>query len=106
MLFGEVAEREHGGAVRYGGPVGEHLKEFHGEAVESVAAPADECFALLAAVDRYPLWYPDVVERWRFSGVTLGVTQPRSERSFVWRMGRSSTTSISSWRSPSRDQEP
>jgi ribosome-associated toxin RatA of RatAB toxin-antitoxin module len=37
------------------------MKEFHGEATEAVAAPAGDCFALLAAVDRYPLWYPDVV---------------------------------------------
>ena len=26
-----------------------------------VAAPLEECFALLAAVDRYPHWCPDVV---------------------------------------------
>jgi Polyketide cyclase / dehydrase and lipid transport len=37
------------------------VKEFHGQATETVAAPAEECFALFAAVDRYPLWYPDVV---------------------------------------------
>jgi ribosome-associated toxin RatA of RatAB toxin-antitoxin module len=37
------------------------VKEFHGTAADTVAAPARECFALLVAVDRYPLWYPDVV---------------------------------------------
>jgi ribosome-associated toxin RatA of RatAB toxin-antitoxin module len=37
------------------------LKEFYGQATETVAAPAAECFALLSAVDRYPLWYPNVV---------------------------------------------
>ena len=26
-----------------------------------MAAPLEECFALLAAVDRYPEWCPDVV---------------------------------------------
>jgi ribosome-associated toxin RatA of RatAB toxin-antitoxin module len=38
-----------------------NVKDFHGQASETVAAPAEECFALLAAVDRYPFWYPDVV---------------------------------------------
>ncbi len=37
------------------------MKDLYGQASETVAAPAEECFALLAAVDRYPLWYPDVV---------------------------------------------
>jgi ribosome-associated toxin RatA of RatAB toxin-antitoxin module len=37
------------------------MKEFRGHATETVAASAEECFALLAAIDRYPLWYPDVV---------------------------------------------
>jgi ribosome-associated toxin RatA of RatAB toxin-antitoxin module len=37
------------------------MKECSGQATETVAAPADECIALLVAVDRYPLWYPDVV---------------------------------------------
>ena len=37
------------------------MKELSGRATETVAAPAEECVALLAAVDRYPLWYPDVV---------------------------------------------
>jgi hypothetical protein len=37
------------------------MREFHGEAAEVVAAPEEDCFALLAAVDRYPDWCPDVV---------------------------------------------
>lgn len=36
-------------------------RQFHGEAAEVVAAPIDDCFALLAAVDRYPDWCPDIV---------------------------------------------
>jgi ribosome-associated toxin RatA of RatAB toxin-antitoxin module len=37
------------------------LREFHGEAAEVVAAPAEDCFVLLAAVDDYPEWCPDNV---------------------------------------------
>jgi len=36
-------------------------RQFHGEAAEVVAAPVEDCFALLAAVDRYPDWCPDIV---------------------------------------------
>jgi len=36
-------------------------REFHGEAAEVVTAPVEDCLALLAAVDRYPEWCPDVV---------------------------------------------
>ena len=36
-------------------------RSFHGEAAANAAAPLEECFALLAAVDRYPDWCPDVV---------------------------------------------
>jgi hypothetical protein len=36
-------------------------RQFHGEAAADVAAPVGECFALLAAVDRYPEWCPDEV---------------------------------------------
>jgi hypothetical protein len=36
-------------------------RQFHGEAAEVVAAPLEDCFALLAAVDRYPEWCPDIV---------------------------------------------
>ena len=37
------------------------MKDLRGHATETTAAPIADCFALLAAVDRYPLWYPDVV---------------------------------------------
>lgn len=37
------------------------MKDLYGQATETTAAPVEDCFALLAAVDRYPLWYPDVV---------------------------------------------
>ena len=37
------------------------MKELHGQATAIVAAPQAECVTLLAAVDRYPEWYPDVV---------------------------------------------
>ena len=36
-------------------------RQFRGEAAADVAAPLEKCFALLAAVDRYPEWCPDVV---------------------------------------------
>jgi hypothetical protein len=36
-------------------------RQFHGEATQVVAAALEECFALLAAVDRYPDWCPDIV---------------------------------------------
>jgi len=36
-------------------------RQLHGEAAEVVAAPLEDCFALLAAVDRYPDWCPDIV---------------------------------------------
>jgi hypothetical protein len=36
-------------------------RQFHGEAAEVVAATLEDCFALLAAVDRYPDWCPDIV---------------------------------------------
>lgn len=36
-------------------------REFHGAAAEIVAAPLDECLALVAAVDRYPDWCSDIV---------------------------------------------
>ena len=37
------------------------MKKIHGAATEVVAAPLDECLALLEAVDGYPTWYPEVV---------------------------------------------
>jgi ribosome-associated toxin RatA of RatAB toxin-antitoxin module len=36
-------------------------REFHGDAAEVVAAPGEDCLALVAAVDRYPDWCPDIV---------------------------------------------
>lgn len=36
-------------------------RQFHGEAAQVVAAPLEDCFALLRAVDRYPDWCPDIV---------------------------------------------
>ncbi len=37
------------------------MKDLHGTASAVVAAPLDRCRALLEAVDRYPLWYPEAV---------------------------------------------
>jgi hypothetical protein len=37
------------------------LREFHGDAVEVVAASQKDCVALVAAVDHYPDWCPDIV---------------------------------------------
>jgi ribosome-associated toxin RatA of RatAB toxin-antitoxin module len=37
------------------------VKEVRGRATAAVVAPLDECFELLAAVDRYSEWYPEVV---------------------------------------------
>jgi ribosome-associated toxin RatA of RatAB toxin-antitoxin module len=39
------------------------MKELSGSAASDVAAPAERCMALLADVERYPEWYPDVVRR-------------------------------------------
>lgn len=39
------------------------MKELSGTATVSVAASAAECLDLLAAVDRYPQWHPEVVKR-------------------------------------------
>jgi hypothetical protein len=37
------------------------LKDLHGSASTPVSAPPERCIALLAAVDRYPTWYPEVI---------------------------------------------
>jgi hypothetical protein len=37
------------------------MKRLHGEATATVGATAEECLSVLAAVARYPGWYPDVV---------------------------------------------
>jgi ribosome-associated toxin RatA of RatAB toxin-antitoxin module len=39
------------------------VKALHGTANASVAVPMEQCLALVAAVDRYPDWYPEVVRR-------------------------------------------
>jgi Polyketide cyclase / dehydrase and lipid transport len=46
----------HGERVSYRG-----VKELRGNATGSLAVPIEDCFALLAAVDGYPTWYPEVV---------------------------------------------
>ena len=38
------------------------MKQLHGTATASVAAPVAECLALLEAVGAYPDWYPEVVQ--------------------------------------------
>lgn len=38
------------------------MREFRGEAAEVAGPPVEDCLALLAAVDRYPDWCPDVVQ--------------------------------------------
>jgi hypothetical protein len=37
------------------------VKDLSGSASAPVAAAPEECIALLAAVDRYPDWYPEVI---------------------------------------------
>jgi hypothetical protein len=37
------------------------LKDLHGTATRTVAAPTTECLKLLRAVDRYPGWYPEAI---------------------------------------------
>jgi ribosome-associated toxin RatA of RatAB toxin-antitoxin module len=37
------------------------MKELRGTATAAVAAPAEQCLALLADVERYPTWHPEVV---------------------------------------------
>jgi hypothetical protein len=37
------------------------MKELHGASTGSAAASLEDCLALLAAIDRYPSWYPEVV---------------------------------------------
>jgi hypothetical protein len=38
------------------------MKELTGNASASTPASSEACLALLAAVDRYPAWYPEVVK--------------------------------------------
>jgi ribosome-associated toxin RatA of RatAB toxin-antitoxin module len=37
------------------------IKELGGRATRSVGPPAAQCFAVLADVEHYPEWYPDVI---------------------------------------------
>lgn len=37
------------------------MKELKGSATTAVQATPEECIAVLAAVDRYPTWYPDFI---------------------------------------------
>lgn len=37
------------------------MKELSGSASTAVSATPEECIVLLAAVDRYPMWYPEVI---------------------------------------------
>lgn len=37
------------------------MKELQGTASTAVSATPEECIALLAAVDQYAVWYPDVI---------------------------------------------
>ncbi|HUA46275.1 MAG TPA: SRPBCC family protein, partial [Solirubrobacteraceae bacterium] len=57
-------------------------RQFHGEARADVAAPLDECFTLLAAVDRYPEWCPDVVRQVQVLEYHAG-GQPRLVRMMI-----------------------
>jgi len=38
------------------------MRQLHGTAETTVAASVEKCVAFLAAVDRYPDWYPEVVK--------------------------------------------
>lgn len=37
------------------------MKDLRGQASGSVPAPVEQCYELLAAVERYPSWYPETV---------------------------------------------
>ncbi|HLY51002.1 MAG TPA: SRPBCC family protein [Solirubrobacteraceae bacterium] len=37
------------------------MRDLRGSAATDVAAPPEKCVALLAAVDGYPTWYPEVI---------------------------------------------
>jgi hypothetical protein len=37
------------------------VKDLRGSAETSISAPVEECLSVLASVDRYPTWYPDVI---------------------------------------------
>ena len=37
------------------------MKDLRGSATAAVRATPEQCIAVVAAVDRYPVWYPDVI---------------------------------------------
>jgi hypothetical protein len=37
------------------------MKDLRGSATGQVSATPEECIAVVSAVDRYPIWYPDVI---------------------------------------------
>lgn len=37
------------------------MKDLRGSATTAVSVPPEECISVLAAVDQYPVWYPDVI---------------------------------------------
>jgi ribosome-associated toxin RatA of RatAB toxin-antitoxin module len=57
-------------------------RQFHGEATADVPAPLEKCFALIAAVDRYTEWCPDVVRCVEVLERGLG-GQPRRVRMMI-----------------------
>lgn len=38
------------------------MKDLRGRATAPVSAAPEQCIAVIAAVDRYPTWYPDVIK--------------------------------------------
>jgi ribosome-associated toxin RatA of RatAB toxin-antitoxin module len=39
------------------------VKQLHGTATATFAAPIENCFELLDAIEGYPAWYPEVVQQ-------------------------------------------
>jgi ribosome-associated toxin RatA of RatAB toxin-antitoxin module len=39
------------------------MKELSGNASQTVTADPERCFAVLAAIDKYPSWYPEAIRR-------------------------------------------
>jgi ribosome-associated toxin RatA of RatAB toxin-antitoxin module len=37
------------------------MKDLRGSATTAVSIPPEDCISVLAAVDQYPVWYPDVI---------------------------------------------
>ncbi len=73
------------------------MKRLHGQASASVAATTAECLSILAAIDGYPAWHPDVVRRAEIQAtgqnglptrahVTLHVSRGPLERDFDLQM--------------------